>query len=145
MAARPRSTLTPAQTTFVNAKMEGKTDALAAREAGQRDAQSLNKSVTVREELAAARRWLTDTTQIKRLDVVEGIIDGIEIARHLGDAASVIRGWVEVGKILGHAQPDTRITNLTINQMQMRSKFEGMPLEELLAISEGRVFEHGEA
>ena len=143
MANRPRSTLTPIQKTFIDAKMLGKTDAAAAKEAGQPCATPLNRSVTVREELAAARRWLTDTTQIKRLDVVEGIIDGIEMARHLGDPASVIRGWVEVGKILGHAQPDTRVTNLTINQMQVRSKFELMPIEELLAISEGRVYEHG--
>lgn len=127
---------------FVEAKMEGKSDTQAAAIAGY----SSGKAAAiegVRAELQAARRWLTDITQIKRLDVVEGIIDGIEMARHLGDAGNVIKGWVEVAKLLGYSQPETKQTNITVNQMVLRNQFEGMSIEELLAIGEGRVFEHG--
>lgn len=130
--------LTEAQKVFVEKKMEGCTDNAAAIAAGQPHATGLTRSEVVRAELAAARRWLTDATQIRRLDIVEGIIDGIEIARHLGDAGNVIKGWVEVGKILGHCTPEVRVQNMTINQMHVRSKFESMSLEDLLAISEGR-------
>ncbi len=133
-----KTKLTEAQKKFVDAKMKGKSDHAAAKEAGQPHAQGLVRSETVRAELAAARRWLTDATQITRLDIIEGIIDGIELARHVGDAGNVIKGWVEVAKILGHAQPEIKVRNMTINQMHVRSKFESMSLEDLIAVSEGR-------
>jgi hypothetical protein len=46
-----------------------------------------------------------------------------------------------VAKILGHAAPEVKVRNITVNQMVLRSKFESMPLEELLAISEGKTFD----
>jgi hypothetical protein len=136
MAAR--SKLSPKQKTFVDAKMEGATDTAAAALAGCATAVAFRNSEAVRVELAAARRWLTDVTQIRRLDVIEGMLEAIEMARHIGDPSAMIKGWVEISKLLGYAVADVKVTNLTINQMQLRSKFESMPLEELLAISEGR-------
>lgn len=136
--ARPRSELTPKQAAFVNAKMLGHSNNAAAAEAGYSTPHAPAVSTTVQEQLAAARRWLTDTTQIRRLDVIEGIIDGIEMARHLGDPNAVIKGWVEVGKILGHTAPEVKVTHMTVNQMNIQSKFQSMSVEELLAISEGR-------
>jgi hypothetical protein len=133
---RPVKKPSKKQEAFVEAKMLGMNDHAAALSVGADD--SIAGTVAVREQLVAARRWLTDVSQIKRLDVIEGIIDGIEMARHLGDPGSVIKGWVEVGKLLGYANVETKITNLTINQMQIRSKFESMPLEDLVAVMEGR-------
>lgn len=136
-----KSTLTPKQKAFVNAKMEGKTDYAANKAAGLSvNAQPMNVEA-VRVELQAARRWLTDVTQIRRLDVIEGMLEGIEMARHMGDAGTMIKGWVEVSKLLGYATPDVKINNLTINQMHLTSKMQGMPLEELLALSEGRTID----
>lgn len=144
MARRPRSKLTAAQEAFIEAKMEGKSDHAAAKEAGYRNARGLVTSETVKTQLAAARRWLTDATQIKRLDIVEGIIDGIEIARMQADAGNVIKGWVEIAKILGHTAPEVKVNNMTINQVRVRSKFEALSDAELIAIAEGRVID-GEA
>lgn len=121
--------------------MLGLNDHQAAVAAGARDAEGFKHSPAVREQLAAARRWLTDTTQIRRLDVIEGIIDGIEQARHLGDPGSMIKGWVEISKLLGYAVPDIKTQNITINQMKLKSKFEGMTLEQLLEVSEGRTID----
>lgn len=143
MARRP-SKVTEAQQTFIDAKMLGVNDQQAALAAGRPNASGFTNSVTVREQLAAARRWLTDTTQIKRLDVIEGVIDGIEIARMQGDAGNVIKGWTEVGKILGHYAPEVKKIELTMNQGRLKSKFEALSDEELLAIAEGSVID-GEA
>lgn len=136
-AHRPRKP-TEAQLAFAEAKVLGNTDAQAALAAGLSNGTQAKSSETVRIEIAAARRWLTDITQIKRLDVIEGLLDGIEMARFLGDPANVIKGWVEVSKLLGYAAPEVRVNNLTINQMHLKQKFEGMTLEQLLEISEGR-------
>lgn len=139
MASRPRSKLTEKQELFVEAKMHGLNDTQAARASGQTPNSGFNimKSSTIREQLAAARRWLTDTTQIKRLDVIEGVIDGIEMARMQGDAANVIKGWCEVGKILGHYAPEVKRIELSGDHARIRSKFESLSDEELLAIEKG--------
>lgn len=139
--ARKASRVTEQQEKFVDAKMLGANDRQAALAAGQPSASNFTNAVSVREQLAAARRWLTDTTQIKRIDVIEGVIDGIEMARMQGDAANVIRGWTEVGKILGHYAPEVKKIELTMNQGRLKSKFEALSDEELLAITEGMVID----
>lgn len=142
--ARARSKVTELQADFVEAKMAGLSDAAAAAAVGGSNGAQMAKSHTVREQLENARRWLTDTTQIKRLDVIEGVIDGIEMARMQGDSANVIRGWTEVGKILGHYAPEVKRIELSTDHARMRSKFESLSDEELLAIQEGTVI-NGEA
>ena len=136
---RARSTVTEPQAKFIEGKLSGLSDHAAAVLAGQPHAGSLSKSPTVKEQLTAARRWLTDTTQITRLDVIEGVIDGIECARMQGDAGNVIKGWTEVGKILGHYAPEVKKIELSTNQGRLRAKFEALSDEDLLAIAEGRV------
>jgi hypothetical protein len=147
MPPRPRSQVTELQAKFVEAKLEGLNDSAAGLKAGATSpsgGNSLAKSTTVRQQLETARRWLTDTTQIKRLDVIEGVIDGIEMARMQGDSGNVIRGWTEVAKILGHYAPEVKRVELSIGQARMRSKFEALSDEELLALSETPAIE-GEA
>jgi hypothetical protein len=136
--------LSEKQEAFVEAKMLGATDNAAAIAAGYLSGPKPMSSLAVKEQLAAARRWLTDTSQIKRLDVIEGFIDGIEMARHLGDPGNVIKGWVEIGKLLGHYAPEVKRIDLTINQQRLRSKFESLSDEELMALSEGATLD-GEA
>lgn len=136
---RPRSAVTEKQAKFVEAKLHGLSDNAAAQAAGLANGTNTSRSPTIKEQLAAARRWLTDTTQIKRLDVIEGVIDGIEIARMQGDAGNVIKGWTEVGKILGHYAPEVRKIELSLGQSQLRAKFEALSDADLLAIAEGRV------
>jgi len=101
-------------------------------------------SATVKQQLSVARSWLTDTTQITRLNTIEGIIDGIEMARMIGDPGNVIKGWSEVAKILGYYAPEVKQINLNISQQAMRSKFESMSDEELLRLSQGATID-GEA
>lgn len=137
MATRPRSKVTEKQELFIEAKVHGLNDLQAALAAGASSGHAMMNSATVREQLAAARRWLTDTTQITRLDVIEGVIDGIEMARMQGDSANVIKGWCEVGKILGHYAPEVKRIELSTDHARMRSKFESLSDAELLTIAEG--------
>ena len=136
---RPRSAVTEKQAKFVEAKLHGLSDNAAAQAAGLANGTNASRSPTVKEQLAAARRWLTDTTQITRLDVIEGVIDGIECARMQGDAGNVIKGWTEVGKILGHYAPEVKKVELSLGQSQLLAKFEALSDADLLAIAEGRV------
>ena len=135
MATRKPSAITERGEAFVEAKMRGMTDAAAAKTAGF--AGLAPNSDAIRHQLAAARRWLTSTTQITRLDVIEGVIDGIEMARMQGDSGNVIKGWTEVAKILGHYAPEVKKIQLSLDQGRVRSKMEALSDEELLTLIEG--------
>ena len=115
----------------------------AALAAGNSAPASFTRSATVREQLAAARRWLTDTTQLKRLDTIEGILDSIEMGRMMSDPAAVRQGWVEIGKILGHYAPEVKKIELSFSQQRIRSKLESLSDEELMAIEQGTAVVEG--
>jgi hypothetical protein len=135
--ARKPSAITEKGERFVEAKLAGLTDAEARRIA------EITKSDTaaIRHQLTVARSWLQSTTQITRLTVIEGVLDGIEMARMQGDSGNVIKGWTEIAKILGHYAPEIKRIELSMEQGKLKSKFEALSDEELLAIQEGRVID----
>ena len=135
--ARKPSAITEAGERFVEAKMAGLNDAQAKLVSGVK---SVNTDA-IRHQLTVARNWLTNTTQITRLNVIEGVIDGIEMARMQGDAGNVIKGWTEVGKILGHYAPEVKKVELSMEQGRLRSKFEALSDQELLKIMKGEVID----
>ena len=96
---------------------------------------------SIRQQLTVARNWLASTTQISRLNVIEGIIDGIEMARMQGDSGNVIKGWTEVGKILGHYAPEVKRVELSVDQAATLSKLSALSDEELLRLSQQEVIE----
>lgn len=142
--ARPRSKVTEQQAAYVDGLMEGKSKNAAAKAAGYLSAQAPEKSEAVKHEIAEARTKIMDLTTLKRLDVIEGIMDSISMGRMMADPAAVRQGWVEIGKIIGAYAPEVKQINLTINQERLLSKFQAMSVEDLLAIAEGNVID-GEA
>ncbi len=136
--ARARSKLTEQQQVYVDERMTGKSKNAAAKTAGYPHAQAPEKSEAVKREIAIAREKLTDLTQIKRVDVIDGIMDGIAMARMQADAANVIKGWTEVAKILGHYAPEVKAVTLTVEAQRQRSKLESLTNEQLYAITQGR-------
>lgn len=135
MARRP-SALSTQQSTYVDGRLVGKSKNKAAKDAGYLQPQCPEKSALVKFEIAQAREKLTDLTTIKRLDVIDGIMDAIACARMQGDAGNMIKGWSEVAKILGHYAPEVKTVNISMNQQRLRSKYEAMSTEELLRLME---------
>ncbi len=142
--ARPRSKLTEQQETYVNGVMEGKSKNKAAVAAGYPNSTAPDRSEKVKLEIAEARAKISDLTTLKRLDVIEGIMESISCARMMSDPAGIRQGWVEIGKILGVYAPEVKQVNLTMGQERLLSKFQVMSTEDLLAIATGRVID-GEA
>jgi len=140
MARRP-SKVTEKQQAYVNSIMEGKTKSAAAKSAGYINPEPLEASETVKRELALAREQMTDLTKITRLTTIDGILDGIALARMQGDAGNVIKGWTEIAKIQGHYAPEVKTINVNMNQQRLRTKFEALSDEELLAIQNGQVID----
>jgi hypothetical protein len=136
-AKRKPSAITEEGERFVEAKMAGLNDRQAKLVSGV----GSTDTEAIRHQLTVARSWLRNTTQITRLNVIEGVVDGIEIARMQGDAGNVIKGWTEVGKILGHYAPEIKKIELSMEQGRLKSKFEALTDEELLAIAQGSVID----
>lgn len=134
--ARRKSQVTENQAAYVDAVLTG-----APVSAATTNTTQMERSVTVREEIARARAEISDATTLKRLDVIEGILDGIGVARMMSDGGNVIRGWTEIGKILGHYAPEVKTLNLNIGQQRLRTKFEALSDEELMSIIEGQARE----
>lgn len=141
-AERPKSiVLSEKQAVFVDRVLEGTNGYDAAREAGyarpHSAAATVYKTDAVKKALAEAREELSSASQIKRADVIDGIMEAINLARLAADPATMIKGWTEVGKILGHYAPEVKKLEITDNQKRLQSKYEAMTDEDLLKIIEG--------
>lgn len=140
---RKQSALTQDNKDFVDAKLAGLSNIAAGIAIGISGdgGKSMANSQRVKEEIARAREQLSDMTSLKRLDVISGIMEAIDYARMVADPQAMIKGWTEIAKILGHYAPEIKKIEITHSQGKLRSKYEAMSDETLLAIAEGRIIE----
>ena len=137
----PSIILTEMQDAYVSGVLEGKSPVRAAELAGfaQPDSMAfkLNTSEKVQLAIRSAREELSSAAQISRADVIDGIMEAINLARLAAEPATMIKGWTEVGKILGHYAPDVKRIEMNIGQKRLQSKYEAMSDADLLAIIDG--------
>ena len=72
--------------------------------------------------------------QITRQQAIQGLLEGIGMARLLGNPAAMISGWKEIAKMLGFYEPERHAVKLSAESGALRAKFEVMTDAELLAI-----------
>jgi phage terminase small subunit len=82
--------------------------------------------------------------ELKRnMDISKGAVIGelraaIEVAKSKQDGGTMIRGWVEIAKMLGLYAAETVSVTVKAESSAQRAKFEAMSDEQLLAIVEGK-------
>lgn len=76
-----------------------------------------------------------DIAQINRMDVIDGMKDAIQDAKLLGDPASQIRGWREIGLIIGAYAPETKTINVNVTHEQLIKQIDSMSTDQLLEIA----------
>lgn len=140
MARTSTPKLNSRQEAAIDAAMSGLSNAAAARAAGY-SSSSANQGMVFRSEnvqrvLDEARAALARATNIRKKDVIMGVLDAIDRARLAGEPATEINGWKEVAKLLGYYAPEVKKIDLTINQGRLKSKFEQMTDEELYELAE---------
>ena len=138
--ARKKSILTERQEAYKEAVLDGMPKPKAILEAGYSSTSQLtevDRNEKVRQEIAAARAELSSAAQIKRVDMIEVLIESIGMARMMADPMAMIAGAREVGKMLGLYAPEEKKIDLTIGQARLRTQFEGMSDQELLDVIEG--------
>lgn len=115
--------LTPIQKEQVDAVLDGKT-------------KTMPKSKSAQLAIAEARKELSSAAQLSRADVIDGFLEAINLARLGADPASMIRGWTEIGKMLGHYAPEIKKVEIT-DPNNLGAKMRAMTDAELLEIIEG--------
>lgn len=135
------SELTAKQTKFVAEYLVDGNGARAAIAAGYGRAGARVRAHRLTRDNAAvmaeiARRQAEDgqRLQIDRAAVISGILAGIEIAKERMDAASVIRGWVALGRLMGYDQPQRHAVEVSVGALAGRGRLESMTDAELVAI-----------
>jgi hypothetical protein len=137
--------ITPQQDIYVDGILSGLSKPAAAKAAGYTDASSrqmsAQQSQAVQKTLDEARQALARATNIRKKDVLMGLLDAIDRARLAGEPNTEINGWKEVSKMMGFYAPEIKKIDLTITQGNLKSKFEQMSDQELLELASRNVIE----
>lgn len=130
--------LTEQQQVFLQGIEMGLTPSKAAARAkyvGNDAVPRLKKNQTVLKAWKAITDKMAEERKISRDDVLDGFKDAIDMAKLQGDPQSMIRGWTEVGKMLGFYAPEVKKLELTHGAKLVRSELEQMSEEELLRLA----------
>lgn len=132
--------LTEKQATYVDNILEGASKSDAARAAGStpNNKYALERSKTVQDALASARAELEDISTLRRVDVLEGIMEAIDMGRTLAEPSTMIAGWKEIAKIMGYYAPETKRIELSTDQANVQKKLEMMSDQELMEMLQKR-------
>lgn len=129
--------LTPRQQRFVDEFIVSGNAAEAARRAGYSErtarqiaAENLSKP-DIKAAIAVARQREAAFWGIQKRDVLAALLGAIQLAREQHDPAAMIRGLVEIGKLLGYYDPEVVKVPLSEEAERLRQRYEAMSDEEL--------------
>lgn len=138
---RGESVVTEKQDKYIEARLDGKSKAEAAREAGYNvnGVAQIEKSADVRAALEQARSELSSVTQIKRAEVIEMLKEAYDMAKLAAEPSSMVSAAKEIGKMLGYYEPETIKIETQRGSGTVQRKLMTMSDEELLELAEGNV------
>ncbi len=127
---------------FVEARARGLTRREAAEAAGVAgDGSSTEQLPSVQEELAKIRQQMAVDSGVTRETIVQGLIDAAALAKLMGEPASMVAAWRELGKLLGHYAPEVKKIEKGINKRDLLGAMDTLTDEELLRLRGGKVIE----
>jgi hypothetical protein len=129
------------QETYAEGVLDGKSKSQAARDAGTTPAavERFNTSAAVQAHLAQQRAAIQDATMLKRVDILDGILEAIERAKLMAEPATEIKGWVEISKILGFQEPEVKRKQLSTNATMLQDRLLHMSTADLLELAAGNM------
>lgn len=135
--------LKPRKQTVADALLDGATvnEAAAAVGITPRQVENMKKASDVKQYLVQNRAELSNALQLKRGDIIVGIMDAIDVAKLIADPGSMIRGYAEIAKMLGLYAPEVKKVEISMTQRAIANKYEAMSDEDLLKIAEGAVID----
>jgi hypothetical protein len=139
----PDRPLTEKQKRFVEEWAKGETILSASYRAGYADsgqmAYRLAKDPAILKIYEREKALYQEASQMTRKRVMEGILEGIEMAKMVSEPASVINGWKTVGQMCGYFEPVRKKIDISINGNVTVKKLESMGDADLLKLIKGEV------
>jgi phage terminase small subunit len=133
--------LTDQQKAFVRHWAAGESPLNASARAGYADngkyAYRLMRYPNVLKLYNAEKEKYEASVGMTRKKVMEGLIEGIEMAKLAGEPASMIAGWREVGKMCGYYEPTRRTIDINVNGSVELDRMNRLTDAELLRFIEG--------
>ncbi len=72
-----------------------------------------------------------------RKKVMDGLLEGVEMAKLAGEPSSMIAGWREIGKMCGYYEPSRRTIDINVNGSIELDRMNRLSDAELLRFIEG--------
>lgn len=125
---------------FADAILQGHSQSDAARAAGYHPTNvgAVMRNEDIQGYLAEAREEIKDLTTLKRLDVVNIVMEAIDMARTLADPSQMINGADKLAKMMGYYAPETLKLEVSGNHAALATKFKALTDDELYEIAAGR-------
>lgn len=141
--ANPNRPLTEKQRLFVTEWAKGETILSAARRAGYADegamAYRMSRDPAILKIYNVEKALYAESCQITRKQVIEGLLEGIDMAKLMAEPASMISGWREVGKMCGFYEPVKRKIDINISGDVTVKRLERLSDSDLLKMIKGEV------
>lgn len=108
----------------------------SARTARQIASENLSKP-DIQAAIDSLRQQEAAKLELRKDQIIAAIMDAISMAKMKAEPSAMIRGLVEIAKMLGYYEPERVKIDLTDDAKRMAAKYAVMSDEELLAIMEG--------
>lgn len=137
------ATLTLKQQAFAECYLVCRNGSEAARRAGYAvpsariTASRLLTNANIKAELALKQAELAQKVEITQLRVVNELLNGIAIAESNLDASTVMRGWLEIAKLLDLYKAETQNVAPSAENDVLRAKYEVLSDSDLMDIAAG--------
>lgn len=83
------------------------------------------------------KRLYEEASQMTRKKVMDGLLEGIEMAKLMAEPATVITGWKTIGQMCGYFAPVEKKVKLTVEGEIAVRKLETMSDEDLMKLISG--------
>ena len=134
----PNKPLTDKQRLFVKFWAQGESIISASMRAGYNDgatyAYRMVRMPNILKLYRAEKEAYEAAAQMTRKKVMDGLLEGIEMAKLVSEPASVISGWREIGKMCGYYEPVTRKLDITVNGNVVMERMNRLSDAELLKL-----------
>lgn len=139
----PDKPLTEKQVLFAKFYAQGDSVPNAMARAGYSTAQyslgyRMIKMPNVIRVIDAERQKFEEANQMTRKKVMEGLLEGIEMAKLMAEPASMISGWREIGKMCGYYEPRKVQVDVNVAGNVIHQRINSLSDAELLKIIQGQ-------
>lgn len=139
----PNRPLTTKMKQFVQFWAQGETILSASVRAGYSDggsmAYKLARDPAILKLYNAEKEAYAASVQMTRKRVMEGLLEGIEMAKMMSEPASVIGGWREIGKMCGYYEPVRKKVEINVTGDVTMKHLNKMSDDQLLKLIKGEV------